>query len=163
MEFLLLFIILSLVNVILNTIKSIVTVTGRTIVSAIVNAITFFVYTYVVIYTASDELEMLTKAIITAITNFIGVYISAWILKALRKDKLWQITATVKINKQGLVNTLEKPLEDLGISFTCQTTNKGSKYVYHIYSENQKQSIVIKNILKEHNAKYIVHEETVKL
>lgn len=162
MEFLLLFIILSLVNVILNTIKSIVTVTGKTIVSAVVNAITFFVYTYVVIYTASDELEMLTKAIITAITNFIGVYISAWILKALRKDRLWEIVATTK--RDDLTEIIDYlSMHKISFNYNITDNYKDTKIVFRIYSENQKQSIVIKNILKKYNAKYIVHEETVKL
>ena len=48
------FVILSIANVILNTVKSIVTVKGGKLAAALINGITFFVYTYVIIYTNCD-------------------------------------------------------------------------------------------------------------
>ena len=95
MQLLTLFIVLSILNVILNTVKSIVTVKGGKLAAAFINAITFFVYTYVIIYT-NCELNMHLKAGITAIINFVGVYVVKLIEEKARKDKLWKVEATVK-------------------------------------------------------------------
>lgn len=161
-QFIIIFTISSFINVMLNTIKTIIMYKNEKLSSSLVNAVTYGFYTIVVVLMAGD-MNLWLKVLITFVTNFFGVWWSMAILDKFKKDKLWQITATVKINEQGLENTLEKPLEDLDISFTCQMTNKSNKYVYHIYSENQKQSIEIKKLLNKHNAKYIVQVETEKL
>ena len=113
MQLLTIFIVLSILNVILNTIKSIVTVNGGKIAAALINAITFFVYTYVIIYTNCD-LNMHLKAGITALINFVGVYIVKLVEEKSRKDKLWKIEATLK--KCANWEAVPKGLEEEGIS-----------------------------------------------
>lgn len=166
-SFIILFVVLQLINVILNTLKSILTVNGTKIQSAIINAITFAVYTVVVIFTASDfgygaVIDTVIKVIITAVTNFIGVYIANWLLEFFRKDRLWEIVATVDYNKAPDKQLAEKLMVG-SISFNITKTNRDNVFVFHIYSHTQKESVVIKNLLQEYNAKYFVHEEKVKL
>ena len=96
MNLFVLFIILQISNVIMQTIKSIATVKCGKTVAAAVNAITFGLYTIVLVYMNCD-LSLWEKVIITAATNFVGVWIVKWIEEKMRKDKLWLVQATFPI------------------------------------------------------------------
>lgn len=72
---LLIFIILNLINVILQTFKAIITVNGTAKQSAVINAVTFGVYNVLLVYMVNDNINLLTRVIIVAIANYIGVYI----------------------------------------------------------------------------------------
>lgn len=93
---LILFCALTIVNVILQTIKSLCTVKCRTIVSAAVNAIAYGLYCYVIFYTTSEGISLLTKAIITAVANFGGVYIANFLFdKLFNKDIRWKVEISI--------------------------------------------------------------------
>ena len=160
---LVLFITLQLVNVILNTIKSIITIKGTKLSASIVSAITYGVYTIVVFYTASDELSLFDKVWITMATNIIGVYISMVLLEKTKKDKLWEITATIRSNDSKDIEYISYMLDfyEIGHNYFYLTNNQGA--VFHIYSKTQKESEQIKKLLDNYNAKYIAHEEQVRL
>lgn len=145
------------VNVVLNTLKTIITSRGKKIPAAIINAITFGFYTLVVALTANLT-NLWVNMIITIITNLIGVYFSIWLLEKIRKDKLWEITATVNQNYYKVANELHDEL----IPYTMIKDSTGY-YVFNIYSSNQYHSKKIKEILTKYNAKYIVHQEEVRL
>lgn len=158
-----LFLVCQFINVALNTIKTIIMHKEEKISSAIINAITYGFYTIIVVMTAS-ELPLWLTIVITIITNLIGVYISMLILEKLKKDSLWEIVATIQNTEMdNYKQFLNMVLSREQISFNCVETNKQGEYVYHIYSENQKQSAIIKKALSGTNAKYIVHEEKVRL
>lgn len=168
MNIILLFTILQLINVVLSTIKSIVTVKGTTFQSALMNTIYYSLYTIIVIYTVSDfgcgAWDLLIKIAIVGATDFIGVYISAWLMNRFKKDKLWEIVATVDQSVSiYAVELTEMALKESNISYNVTPTQKQNEYVFHIYSKNQTESQTIKAILNEWKAKYIVHEESVKL
>ena len=148
------------INVALNTAKTIIMHKEEKISSSLINAITFGFYAIIVVMTAS-ALPLWITIIITIITNLIGVYGSMWLLNRFKKDSLWEIVATVKGTDN--VRYLEMSFAIDKISYNYTNTNKEKEYVFHIYSENQKQSAFIKKELEEINAKYIVHEERVKL
>ena len=152
-QLLILFIILSIVNVILNTIKSIITVNGGKFGAALINAITFFVYTYVIIYT-NCELNMHLKAFITAVINIIGVYSVKLIEEKARKDKLWKVEATVVSSH---TDNLHKALKDVGLSHNF-IKGVGVYDVFNIYCETQADSTKAKSILNTYKAKYFVSE-----
>ena len=167
MNIILLFTILQLINVVLSTIKSIVTVKGTTFQSALMNTIYYSLYTIIVIYTVSDfgcgAWDLLIKIAIVGITDFIGVYISAWLMNSFKKDKLWEITATV-LNDNNDIDYIIEELEKENISFNMIFTFNEKEVVFHIYSKSQKESQIIKNLLDSMTyAKYIVHEESVRL
>ena len=159
MKLIIIFFILQFFNVILQTIKSILTVNGSRFVAATANAIAYGLYTVVIVYTAAD-FDLWIKIGITIITNFAGVYISKFILDKCRKDRLWEIVATVKMED---MERLYSKLEEKGIPFAVLKTANYEYCVYNIYSKNQGESVIIKNILTEVNVKYIVHEERAKL
>ena len=159
--YIVLFIICQFINVALNTAKTIIMHKEEKISSSIINAITYGFYAIIVVMTAS-ALPLWITIIITIITNLIGVYGSMWLLDRFKKDSLWEIKATVLANDNTYMK-IENELFDNAIGYTCQETVGGAEYIFNIYSYNQKDSIIIKNILNKYNAKYIVHEERVKL
>lgn len=150
------FLIVQLINVVFNTLKTIITSRAKKIPAAIINGLTFGFYTLVVALTA-DMSNLWVNIIITVIANLIGVYFSIAVLDKMRKDRLWEITATVQGYEEG-VNVAER-LSKAEISFNMQCTQKQDEHVYHIYSKNQQESMIIKQILVDNSAKYIVHEE----
>ena len=152
------FFICQLINVALNTVKTIIMYRENKISSSIINAVTYGFYAIIVVMTAS-ALPLWLTILITFVTNLIGVYGSMWLLDRFKKDKLWEITATVESNR---VDYLATALEKSNISFTTLVASNG-KYVFNIYSKSQKESISIKEKLVYCGAKYIVHEEKVRL
>ena len=168
MNIILLFTVLQLINVVLSTIKSIITVKGTTFQSALMNTVYYSLYTIIVIYTVSDfgcgSWDLPIKIAIVGVTDFVGVYISAFIMNKLRKDRLWEIVATVDMSESIYAPSIvEETLKDNKISYNIMETKKANEYVFHIYSKSQKESLVIKQVLNEWKAKYFVHEETVKM
>lgn len=157
MNLLLIFVGLSIVNVILNTLKTTITVKGGKFAAAIINAITFFVYTYVIIYT-NCELSMHLKAIITGAINFVGVYIVKWVEEKARKDKLWLVKMTIPHhNFEKAKNELEK--ENISFSY-----NDITKYVvFDTYCYKQIETSIVENICKQNNGKMFATENKLVL
>lgn len=152
------FFVCQLINVALNTIKTIIMYKEEKISSSLINAITYGFYAIIVVMTAS-ALPLWLTIVITFITNLIGVYGSMWVLDRFKKDKLWEITATVDEEESRHLATM---LDLNKIAYTeLQASN--NKVVFNIYSHNQKESAWIKFYLDSGNAKYIVHEERVRL
>lgn len=160
--YIIVFTVCQLINVALNTAKTIIMHKEEKISSSIINAITFGFYAIIVVMTASS-LPLWITIVITTATNLVGVYGSMWALEKFKKDKLWEIVATVGSfdnEKYYLIAMLSKEK----ISYNCVATdNNPNEYVFHIYSKNQKESQYIKKELDFVNAKYMVHEEKVRL
>ena len=91
----LLFIVCTFANVVLSTIKSVMTIKGTKISAAIWNALSFGLYSYIVIMTASAPISTLGKVAITIGCNLIGVYGVKLVEEKMRKDKMWKIEMTV--------------------------------------------------------------------
>lgn len=151
-----------LVNVVLNTLKTIITSRATKVPAAIINALTFGFYTIVVALTA-DMSNLWVNIAITIVANLVGVYFSIMVLEKLRKDKLWEITATAWASDAFRIKC---ELLKANISFNMQdtiSTNEHREQVLHIYCPTQKESTIVKKILIDNHAKYIVHEENGKL
>lgn len=151
MNLLIIFIVLSIVNVVLNTIKAIVTVKGGWLSSALINGLTFFVYTYVLIYTNCD-LDMHLKAAITGIINIVGVAIVKIIEQKMRKDKLWKVEATIP---SKYTNAVHFDLADIPHNYI---ENVGKYTLFNFYCATQKDSVKVKDIINQYGAKYFVSE-----
>jgi hypothetical protein len=151
--FLWVFIILNVVNVIIQTVKSIATIKCGAWAAAIVNAIAYGLYTIVVVYMNADGLGILWKAVIIGVANLLGVYVVKAVEIKKRKDKLWKIECTVKRSDTSL---LDHDLEENKISHNYIIV--GNHTVFNCYSETQKDSLAVKELLKKYNAKYFVTE-----
>lgn len=148
------FTVCSLVNVILSTMKTILTVRSTKIVASIINAVTYGFYAIVVKQLAS--LDLTVTVIVTIATNLIGVYLSMWLMDKMKKDCLWKISVTTK-NK-----SIAKKIENFDIEYTMSPIQYKNETYYsiEIFSKNQKDSSIIKNILNEYKVKYNVTEIT---
>ena len=144
------FIVLNIINVIIQTVKSIATVKCGKVSASIINAVAYGLYTVVTVYMLC-ELSLGLKALIVALANLVGVYVVKLIEEKSRKDKLWKIEATV--------NTIDAytDLNDNGISCNCLYITNGG-YIINCFCPTQKESAIVKEILNHYNAKYFVTE-----
>lgn len=151
-KFLLVFFVLSIINVIFATIKSLVTVKGSKLSASFISGGYFAFYNVMMIYTVAD-FPMWQKCIITFICNVIGVFAVKWGEEKARKDKLWKVEATVsrtdfEQNKE-LLDLFKVPHNYIDIE----------KYVIlNFYCADKKQSEIVRGLLDEMNAKYFVAE-----
>lgn len=155
LKLLVVFTVLSVVNVLVQTLKSLATIKCGKWVASASNALAYFIYTFVLVYTMAD-LPLLLKATITAIANLIGVYLAKTIEEKLRKDKVWKIDLTIRKQFDTL---LQKDLENADIPFQYQTLGKHTAYV--IYAETQSQTAIVKSLAKTYNGKTFASETKV--
>ena len=154
MEMLIIFIVLTILNTIIQTIKSIATIKCGKWAAALVNAVAYGLYTYVIFFTSSEGLDLHAKAVITAIANLVGVYVVKYFEEKARKDKLWKVEATVP---RANVGELSKVLEEYSLPYNCFKTS-GEHAIFNIYCATQEQSKFAKMALDGHFAKYFVSE-----
>lgn len=153
MEFLAIFIILSVINVIFSTVRSIVTIKGGKFVASIVSGGYFAFYNVMLVYTVMD-FPMWQKCLITFVCNVVGVFIVKFVEELLQKDKLWKVEATIVRSYQAdvceMLNKARVPYNYIeGI---------GKYTIFNVFCATQEQSIAVKEILKAYNAKYFVSE-----
>jgi uncharacterized protein YebE (UPF0316 family) len=146
------FVLLNVVNVIIQTIKSLCTVKGNKIVAAVANAVAYGLYTVVVIYMVC-ELPTWQKVLVVGACNLVGVYLVKLFEEKLRKDKLWKIEVTIP-KKEFEAVIAEAKNQDL--SFNYVDINK--YYLFNFYCPTQADSAEVKNLLSQHEAKYFVSE-----
>ena len=156
--FLWIFIILNVVNVIIQTVKSIATIKCGAWSAAAINAIAYGLYTIVVVYMSADGLGLLWKAVVIGLANLFGVFIVKVIEQKSKKDKLWKIEATLKRTDTSKVDEL---LYNAKIPHHYIIAGKYT--IFNCYCETQAQSLAVKSILTQFNAKYFVAEERVGL
>lgn len=152
--FLWVFIVLNVINVIIQTVKSIATIKCGAWAAATVNAIAYGLYTVVVVYMNADGLGILWKAVIIGVANLLGVYVVKVVEIKNRKDKLWKVEATVL---RGWTTLLHNELIKTDISHNY-LENVGKYTLFNVYCNTQKESAKAKEILNEYGAKYFVSE-----
>ena len=152
MNTILLFALCTAVNVILSTIKSILTVKGGKLSASFINALTYGFYSYVIVLTSADGMPIWLKMAITAVCNFIGVYLVKWIEEKARKDKLWKVELTVPTK---YTNTIDFDLHDVPHSY-IKLSDKHT--LFNFYCATQKESAKVKAIANQYEAKYFVAE-----
>jgi uncharacterized protein YebE (UPF0316 family) len=154
---LLTFIILNILNVIIQTVKSIATVKCGKTAAAIINAVAYGLYTVVTVYMMC-ELELWLKALIVAVANLIGVYVVKFLEEKARKDKLWLVKITIPKEKTEQVKSF---LEKENIPFSYYNITK--YFVFDTYCENQNQTKKVLNICKFCNGKAFATENKLGL
>ncbi len=152
-ELLILFILCNIINVIIQTVKSLATIKGTPLIAAAVNALAYGFYTYIIIIT-NCELPILEKCVIVATCNLIGVYIVKKIEQKARKDKLWKVEMTVPENVKESVH---KYLIDCNIPHNY-IEGIGKYTIFNCYCATQEQSKGVKILLEGVGGKYFVSE-----
>ena len=150
---LLTFIILNILNVIIQTVKSIATIKCGKGAAALINAVAYGLYTVVTVYMMC-ELDLWLKALVVAVANLIGVYVVKLLEEKARKDKLWKVEATVL---RGWTKELHRALVIAEIPHNY-LENVGKYTLFNIFCETQAQSTKAKHILDSFEAKYFVSE-----
>ena len=153
MKLLILFVVMNIINVVIQTIKSIATIKCGKMGASVVNALAYGLYTYIVVLTMCD-LPLLWKCLIVAGCNFIGVFAVKWFEEKARKDKLWKVEATVY---EPYTFTLHKDLTNAGLPHNY-IEGVGKYSIFNIYCETQRDSKKAKEILDFNKAKYFVSE-----
>lgn len=147
------FVILNVVNVVIQTVKSIATIKCGRVPAAVINAVAYGLYTIVVVYTVC-ELPLWLKATVVAVANLVGVYIVKLLEEKKRKDKLWKVEATIPHTH---TDQLHYELKVRGIPHNF-IEDVGQYTVFNIYCETQKESAIAKVVLDQYQAKYFVSE-----
>lgn len=146
------FIIFNILNVIIQTVKSVATIKCGKGMAALINAVAYGFYTYIVVLTMCD-LPLLWKALIVALCNLVGVYVVKWIEEKARKDKLWLVKITVPAAKFQDVKTA---LDCYDIPFTYYDVKK--YIVFNTFCETQKETNLVTDLCKKHNGKAFAAE-----
>ena len=152
-EFLMVFVGLSIVNVVFSTIRSIMTINGNKIVASLISGGYFAFYNVMMIYTVAD-FPMWQKCIITFVCNVAGVFVVKWGEEKARKDKLWEVRATVY---EPYTESLHHDLESANIPHNY-IPNIGKYTIFNIYCETKAESKAAKAILDNNKAKFFVSE-----
>ena len=155
-KLLLVFIVLNIANVIIQTVKSIATVKCGKGMAALINAVAYGLYTIVTVYLMC-ELDLYLKAGIVAVCNLVGVYVVKWAEEKARKDKLWKVEATIP--NQGISAENDDCLIELKNANIPMNYIDINKYILvNCYCATQAESKIVKEILNKYNAKYFVSE-----
>ena len=147
------FVVLNVVNVVIQTVKSIATIKCGRVSAAIINAVAYGLYTIVLVYTVCD-LNLWLKAFVVAVANLIGVYIVKLIEEKKRKDKLWKVEATIPKEHTDELH-YELKVRNVHHNFI---EDVGQYTVFNIYCNTQKESAIARVLLNQYHAKYFVSE-----
>lgn len=142
------FIIYSTINVIIQTIKGIITIKGGKFAAASANAVAYGLYTYIIALTMCN-LPMFLKASITAVVNFIGVYLVKWGEEKTEKTKLWKIEISVLSES---AEKIRNALDAFGIS-RDDGKPVGKWIKFDTYCYTKKESAFVKEIAERYKAK----------
>lgn len=153
--FLWVFVILNVVNVIIQTVKSIITINGTKWSASVVNAIAYGLYTIVVVYMSAEGLGLFWKAVIIGLANLVGVYVVKLLEEKNRKDKLWKVEATID---SYLILELHRILNEGGIPHSWLEIGKTDRVLLNCYCNTKRESELVKNLLNHCGAKYFVSE-----
>lgn len=146
------FCVCQLINVILSTLKSVITIKGGKGLAAVSNAVAYGFNTIVIKVIA--DVDMWIAVTVAIICNLVGVYFALWLTEKMRKDQLWKITVTVPAeNYDALIDNLK----EYDISYISYETYSSGKYkVLDVFSKHKKESKIIRNLFNLYNAKYTI-------
>ena len=154
MKLLILFIVMNIVNVVIQTIKSIATIKCGKTAAAIVNAVAYGLYTYIVVLTMCD-LPLLAKCLIVAGANFVGVWVVKLFEEKARKDKLWKVELCSPIVHADDIHQL---LKEYGIPHNSVFVEYGKWVIFNCYCATQEDSRIVTDIGKKRECKFSAYE-----
>lgn len=152
MNLLLFFIIINVVNVVLQTIKSLLTTKGNKWAAAVGNALAYGLYTVLLVYMNCD-LSLMAKVFIVGGCNFIGVFVVKFVEEKLQKDRLWEVRLTIKAENGA---SLDDELTDQNISHNFQIIDRWA--VFNCYCPTKKESHIVRETAKRYDAKFFASE-----
>lgn len=148
MKLLFIFTLCNFINVLISTVKSIVTVNGSKLMASIVNAISYGYYTVIVYLIAVLDIDLLTKSVIIFMCNISGVYIVKAIEQKYRSNKLWIFNCTLYSNVKE-VWKFQRLLENDNIKSLYHEVVKDEIYNVEVYSKTSAYSKHILSAIRE--------------
>lgn len=152
MEFIVVFIALSIVNVVFSTIRSIVTIKGGRVLASLISGGYFAFYNIMLLYTVMD-FPMWQKCAITFACNVIGVWIVKFIEEKLRKDKLWKVDCTFYTSA---TDDVRHALDIHSIPYVYNEYGKHTMFT--VFCDTQKESARVAEIVRKYHGKYFISE-----
>ena len=152
MNFLMTFIILSVINVVFSTVRSITTIKSGKTIASLISGGYFAYYNIVLIYTVAD-FPMWEKCIITFACNVFGVYVVKLIEEKMRKDRLWLVKITIPVNN---FSSLYEEITSKNIP--CTYYNLQKYYVLDCYCEKQKDTMFVTELCEKYHGKMFASE-----
>lgn len=149
----LLFTIATIINVVLNTVRSITTIKCGKWISAVMNAICYGFYPLIVMLTAKDTVTIIVNMIITALANFICVWIIKYVEEKARKDKLWKVELAIPKCSNSLVESMLKEKE-----IPYHIERAGAWTIFNCYCAKQKDTEACVYAAKNLNGKISAYE-----
>lgn len=153
MKLLLIFSVLSLVNVIGSTFKSILTIKAGKSIAALVNAAYFAFYNIVMVYTVAD-FPMWEKCAITFLCNLVGVYVVKWVEEKKKPIKMWKIEMAILSVYDA--DKIKEDIERQGIP--CNYIFVGGWTMFNCYCDTCEQSDYVNKLCKRLNGKISAYE-----
>jgi hypothetical protein len=151
MKFIVTFIILSIINVIFSTIRSIATIKSGKTVASLLSGGYFAFYNIMIVYTVAD-FPMWEKCLITFCCNVAGVWIVKFFEERAAKEKLWKIEATIPTKYLSAINRELREIPKSTITLSSKWTQ------FSFYCATKAESAKVRDIIKQYDAKFFVSE-----
>lgn len=155
MNAIIIFIIATIVNVTLSTIRALCTIKGGKWLSATTNAVCYGFYPLIVMLTAKGTVDILINMLITAVVNFVCVWIIKLVEEKARKDKLWKIEMAIPYEWSEEVI---EHLKSTGGWIPFNYNNLGNWCIFNCYCATQDQTKFATGLAKEYNGKISAYE-----
>ena len=151
MNAIIIFIIATIINVTLSTIRALCTIKGGKWLSATTNAVCYGFYPLIVMLTAKGTVDIIINMLITAVVNFVCVWVIKLIEQKARKDKMWKVEVAVP-NKYG--NSLHFDLRGLPHNYI----EVGSWIMFNCYCMTQADTKMVVDLAKQYEGKISAYE-----
>ena len=147
------FFLISLINVILSSTKSICTVRYGRGINVLTNVIAYSFYTVIVKQTANLPLEITVLS--TAVANALGVWLSYAILDYIQKDRLWKIEVVVPKHCTEVIHVTLAYLPHDYIEV-------GPKTLFNFYCSSKKETKEVIEQCKKYHGRFFAVENRYK-
>lgn len=147
------FIICTIINVTLSTIRSLCTIKGGKWLSATTNAICFGFYPLIVMLTAKGTVAIIYNMLITGIVNFICVWVIKYIEEKTKPEKLWLVKCTIP---NELSDDMRMGLKTANISYSYVDIEK--YVVFDTYCQTQKETQMVTELCQAAGGKMFATE-----
>ena len=143
------FFLISLINVLLSSIKSICTVRYGRGICVIMNVVSYSFYVIVVEQIAN--LPLTITVISTALANALGVWLSYVILDFIQKDRLWKIEVIVP---KTLTSLFHNGLSSIPHDYI----EMGPKVLFNFYCETKEDTKRVITLCKQYKCIFFAFE-----
>ena len=149
---LIIFIALQLLTVVLSTIKSVLTIEASALTASLFSSVSYTVAAITTKLLTQQPFGILIS--VTAFSNLLGTYIGKTLIEKTKKEKLWNIMTTVKVDKGKI---LEQKLLDNNIQFVRIDAANNRTY-FNIFANTRHETNISKKLIQLANGKYSIVE-----